>query len=61
VNQVNKPIYTLITIIISGKGTTRIPQEINGITFIAVTTKQFENIDNLTLGTLAGPAIIVVL
>jgi Ferritin-like domain len=60
VNQVDKPMYTPITIITSGKGTARMPQGMNGIAFVAVTTKQFENIDDLALGTLAGPAVVVV-
>jgi hypothetical protein len=51
VNQVDKPVYTLITMMSRG---------MNGIAFVAVTTEQFENVDDLALGTLAGRAIVVV-
>ena len=60
VNQANKPVYTPLTITSKGKGTARVPQGMSGMAFVAITTEQYANVDDLALGTLAGPAFIVV-
>lgn len=43
-----------------GKGRTRIAQDISGIAYVAITTDQYAAVGDLALGTLAGPAVIVV-
>jgi hypothetical protein len=60
VNQANKPVYTPLTNTSKGKGTARIPQELSSITFVAITTEQFTDVDDLAQGTIAGPAVVVV-
>ena len=60
INQVNKPVYTPLTNISEGKGTARMPQGLSGITFVALTTEQFTDVDDLSQGTIAGPAVVVV-
>jgi len=59
VNQVNTPVYTPLTMTSSGTGTARMPQGMNGIAFVALTTEQYADVDDLALGTLAGPAIVI--
>ncbi|KAF2260222.1 hypothetical protein CC78DRAFT_547702 [Lojkania enalia] len=60
VNQANKPVYTPLTNTSEGKGTARMPQGLSGITFVAITTEQFTDVDDLAQGTIAGPAVVVV-
>jgi hypothetical protein len=60
VNQVNKPVYTPITMTARGKGTAKMPQGMSGITFVALTTEQFTDVDDFAQGTIAGPAVVVV-
>ncbi|KAB2099716.1 hypothetical protein AG0111_0g12045 [Alternaria gaisen] len=60
VNQANKPVYTPLTNTSRGKGTAKVPQGLSGITFVAITTEQFTDVDDLARGTIAGPAVVVV-
>ena len=60
VNQVNKPVYTPLTNVSEGKGTAKMPQGLSGITFVSITTEQFTSVDELSQGTIAGPAVIIV-
>jgi hypothetical protein len=60
VNQVDKPMYTPLTITGSGKGTASMPQRMNGIVFVAIAAEQYRNANDLALGTIAGPAVVVV-
>lgn len=59
VNQANQPVYTPLTKTSEGKGTARMPQGLSGITFVAITTEQFTDVDDLAQGTIAGPAVVV--
>lgn len=58
VNQLNLPIYTPLNITAKGKGTASVPQGMNGVAFAAVTTQCQDNVNDLTLATLAGPTIL---
>ena len=35
------------------------PQEMNGVTFAVVTVQQPDNVNDLTLATMAGPVIVL--
>ena len=59
VNQVDEPVYTPLVMTTSGKGTARMPQGMNGTAFVAITTEQYANVNDLALGTLAGPAVVI--
>ena len=58
VNQLNAPIYTCLNVTASGKGTTEIPSGISGVAFAAITVQEFDNVSDLELATLAGPAVV---
>jgi hypothetical protein len=58
VNQLNVPVYTPLNITVKGKGTTPVPQGMDGVAFAAVTTQQPDNVNGLALATLAGPVIV---
>ncbi len=60
VNQANKPVYTPLTNTSRGKGIAKMPQGLSGITFVAITTEQFTDVDDLAQGTIAGPAVVLV-
>jgi hypothetical protein len=47
-----------LNIIVKGKGTAAVLEEINRVVFTAVITQQLDNIDDLALVTLARPIII---
>ena len=47
------PVYTLLNIIIKGKGIILILQGINNITFITIITQYLNNVNNLALAILA--------
>ena len=51
-------VYILLNIIVKGKGTILVLQEINSIAFAVITTQCLENVDNLALATLVGPIIL---
>ena len=58
VNQVNVPVYTPLKITANGTGTTSVPSGLSGIAFAVVTTQQYDNVNDLALGTMAGPAVV---
>jgi hypothetical protein len=58
VNQMNVPIYTPLAITSQGRGTSNVPQGMNGIAFAVITTQRYENVNDLALGTLAGPVLV---
>jgi hypothetical protein len=51
-------VYILLNIIVKGKRTILVPQEINSIAFAIVITQRLENINNLALAILVGPVIL---
>jgi hypothetical protein len=59
INQVDNPLYTSITVLGDGRGTTRVPPGLVG-TAIAVLTAQpgLTSLQDLTEATLAGPVIL---
>ena len=59
VNQLNMPVYTPLNITVYGRGTTCMPQEINGVAFAIITVQQLDNVNDLTLATMAGPVIVL--
>ena len=59
VNQLNVPVCTPLNITARGRGTACMPQEINGVAFAVVTVQQPDNVNNLTLVTIAGPVIVL--
>ena len=58
VNQLNMPVYTPLNVTASGKGTASIPQDVNGVTFAVITVQEADNINDLTLATMAGPVVV---
>jgi hypothetical protein len=58
VNQVNVPIYTPLSVTSPGKGTSSVPQGMNGIAFVVITTQQYVNVNDLAFGILAGPVVV---
>jgi hypothetical protein len=52
--------YTPLTNTSEGKGTAKMLQGLSSITFVAITTEQFTDVDDLAQGTIAGPAVVVV-
>ncbi|KAH7111070.1 ferritin-like domain-containing protein [Dendryphion nanum] len=58
VNQVNVPTYTPLSITSRGEGTSTVPQGMNGIAFAVITTQQYDNVNDLAFGTLAGPVVV---
>lgn len=58
VNQLQKPIYTPLNIMTKGKGTTDVPQGLNGVVFAVVTVQQPDDVNDLALAALAGPVVI---
>ncbi|KAH8704538.1 ferritin-like domain-containing protein [Phaeosphaeriaceae sp. PMI808] len=58
VNQVNIPTYTPLSVTSWGKGTSSVPQGMNGIAFAVITTQRYDNVNDLALGTLAGPVVV---
>jgi hypothetical protein len=59
VNQLNMPVYTPLNVTASGKGTASVPQDMNGVAFAVVTVQQPDNINDLTLATMAGPVVVL--
>ena len=59
VNQLNVPVYTPLNITARGRGTACMPQGINGVAFAVVTVQQPDNVNDLTLATMAGPVIVL--
>jgi hypothetical protein len=60
VNQVNVPIYTSLNITSKGRGMASVPYGLKGIAFAVIITQRYDNINDLTLGTIAGPVVISV-
>ncbi len=56
----NFPVYTPLTVTKPGAGTTKPPPGLQSVVFIALTTLQPLDFDNLAEATLAGPAAIVI-
>jgi hypothetical protein len=59
VNQVNIPLYTPLTTTTTGKGTARPPQGMNGAVLAVITNQQYTTINDLVLGTMAGPIVLL--
>jgi hypothetical protein len=53
VNQVNVPVYTPLDMATERTGTASVPQGLNGVAFAAITTQRYDNVNDLTLGTMA--------
>jgi hypothetical protein len=58
VNQVNVPTYTPLSVTSWGKGTSSVPQGMNGIAFAVITAQEYDNVNDLAFGTLAGPVVV---
>lgn len=59
VNQLNVLVYTPLNFTARGRGTAYMPQEMNGVAFAVVTVQQPNNVNNLTLATMARPVIVL--
>ena len=57
-NQLQAPKYSPLHITSPGKGTAFVPDGISGVSFAAVTVQKYETLQELTLGTMAGPALV---
>lgn len=60
VNQFNQPVYTPLTISEPGSGTTPVPKNMQAVAFVALTTLQPSNFNDLQGATLVGPLAIAV-
>ncbi|KAF2452291.1 hypothetical protein BDY21DRAFT_294965 [Lineolata rhizophorae] len=58
VNQVNVPTYTPLGVTSWAKGTSTVPQEMNGVAFAVIATQEYDNVNDLAFGTLAGPVVV---
>lgn len=58
VNQANAPIYTPLNVTTKGTGTTNLPPDLNGVAFAVLTTQEYDNVNDLGQGALAGPVTI---
>jgi hypothetical protein len=58
VNQVNLPIFTSLTKLSEGSGSTTVPLGLSGTTFVVLTAQKLTTIGDLTEATLAGPIVI---
>jgi hypothetical protein len=58
VNQMNMPTYTTLTSTGQGQGTSIAPREMNGVAFAVIATQQYNNVNDLASGMLAGPVIV---
>ncbi len=52
------PAYTPLNITSQGKEMSSMPQGINGIAYAVITAEQYNNVNNLAFGTLAGPVVV---
>jgi Ferritin-like domain len=59
VNQLNNPVYTPLKITNRGKGTARLPPEMNGVAFAVITVQTPNNVNDLALATMAGPVLVL--
>ncbi len=57
-NQLNMPVYTVLSIVGQGRGVADVPQGLTGAVFAAVTSQLPENDYDLALATLAGPVAL---
>ncbi len=57
-NQLNVPVYTVLSIVGQGRGVADVPQGLNGAVFAAVTSQLPDNDYDLALATLAGPVAL---
>jgi hypothetical protein len=55
---VKVPTYTPLSVTSWEKGTSTVPQGMNGIPFAVITTQQYDNVNDLAFGTLAGPVAV---
>jgi hypothetical protein len=55
VNLANQPRYTPLKRIGAGAGTTAVPKGLQDVAFVALTSEQPDNLDDLSAATLAGP------
>ena len=58
VNQVDTPVYTALNITGQGRGSAEVPHGMNGVAFAAVTTEAYDSVNDLAMGTLAGPVVV---
>jgi hypothetical protein len=58
VNQVNLPVFTSLTELGEGSGSTIVPLGLSGTTFAVLTAQKLTTIGDLTEVTLAGPIVI---
>lgn len=60
VNQFNQPTYTTVTVNKAGSGRTSVPKELQAVAFVALTTLQPSNFNDLQDATLVGPLALAV-
>jgi hypothetical protein len=60
VHQFNQPTYTPVTVNEPGSGTTPVPVDMQAVVFVAFTTLQPSNFNDLQDATLVGPLAIAV-
>lgn len=59
VNQLDAPVFTSLTVLGDGSGTTRIPPRLSGTAFAVLTAQpELTSTDELTAATLAGPVVV---
>ena len=58
VSQLGGPVYTPLNVTAAGRGTSCMPPGLSGTVFVVVTAQKPENVDDLVLSSLAGPAVV---
>jgi len=53
-------VYIALSITAKGTGTAAMLPGMNRVVFVAVTTQQLDNVDDLALATLVGPVVLIV-
>jgi hypothetical protein len=59
VNQANAPVYTALNLSAPGKGNAAMPPNLENVAFVALARDQFGIVDDLSSGTVAGPAVFI--
>lgn len=59
VNQLNAPVYTELNITSPGKGSSLVPEGMNGGAFAVVTTQRYDTVHELGFGMSAGPVLVL--
>lgn len=61
-NQISVPVYSAVSALGDGRGTTKVPSQLSGIAFAVLTTQPgLASMQDITQATLAGPVVVSLL